>query len=329
MGRAKDKRDIYYRKAKEEGWRARSAFKLLQLDEAFHVLAGVSRVVDLCAAPGSWSQVLSRRVPADAPGRRIVAVDLQDMAPIAGVVQLKGDITKTATAAAIVDALRAAGGLADLVVSDGAPDVTGMHDVDQYLQGQLLLSALNIATFVMRPGAAFVAKVFRGRDVGLLYAQLKVFFPRVAVAKPKSSRSSSIESFVVCQGFAPPPGFVPTMLSPTATGVYRAITVSLSLLHHHHHHFLTPQCFQLRWGFSRALCRSLRAGISTGLKQIAPIRFRTKMTRPLRRCRLCSSPSTRPTVSLPFCAAQVCSKPTSSEEIPPQKIFSFFRQESE
>ena len=100
MGRtSKDKRDIYYRRAKEEGWRARSAFKLLQLDESFNLLEGVNRVVDLCAAPGSWSQVLSRKLIREELTDRekktkIVAVDLQAMAPLPGVLQIQGDITK-------------------------------------------------------------------------------------------------------------------------------------------------------------------------------------------------------------------------------------------
>lgn len=96
MGRtSKDKRDIYYRKAKEEGWRARSAFKLLQIDESFNLFEGVSKVVDLCAAPGSWSQVLSRKlIKKDESTIKIVAVDLQPMAPLPGVIQIKGDITK-------------------------------------------------------------------------------------------------------------------------------------------------------------------------------------------------------------------------------------------
>lgn len=145
MGRtSSDKRDIYYRQAKEQGWRARSAFKLLQLDEDYdlfsgtsrfsaanhvahaHVarLAGVSRAVDLCAAPGSWSQVLSRRLSPDADGRPplVVAVDLQAMSPLPGVTQLQGDITRTETAEKIISFFE--GERADLVVSDGAPDGT-------------------------------------------------------------------------------------------------------------------------------------------------------------------------------------------------------------
>ena len=93
MGRAsKDKRDVYYRRAKEEGWRARSAYKLLQIDDEFGVLHRVRRVVDLCAAPGSWSQVLARRV-AGGEGAAVVAIDLQPMAPIKGVTAIQGDIT--------------------------------------------------------------------------------------------------------------------------------------------------------------------------------------------------------------------------------------------
>ncbi|KAF8772135.1 hypothetical protein HU200_006131 [Digitaria exilis] len=130
MGKAsKDKRDIYYRKAKEEGWRARSAFKLLQIDQEFNIFHGVKRVVDLCAAPGSWSQVLSRNlyVPAkqsldckegDLP--LIVAIDLQPMAPIEGVIQVQGDITNARTAEVVIRHFD--GCKADLVVCDGAPD---------------------------------------------------------------------------------------------------------------------------------------------------------------------------------------------------------------
>ena len=96
MGRtSKDKRDIYYRRAKEEGWRARSAFKLLQLDESFNLFEGAKKVVDLCAAPGSWSQVLSRKLLKNGKDEtKIVAVDLQVMAPLPGVIQIQGDITK-------------------------------------------------------------------------------------------------------------------------------------------------------------------------------------------------------------------------------------------
>ena len=220
MGKtSKDKRDIYYRKAKEIGFRARSAFKLLQIDEDYTIFNDdVTRVVDLCAAPGSWSQVLSSKLYSTAEEAhdcmargepRVVSVDLQEMAAIPGVVCLVGDITSKETAEDIIKHFQ--GRLADLVVCDGAPDVTGLHDIDEYMQAQLLLAALNITTNTLRIGGSFVAKIFRGKDVSLLYSQLRCFFKEVTVAKPKSSRNSSIESFVVCRGFNPPVGFVPSM----------------------------------------------------------------------------------------------------------------------
>ncbi|XP_013732271.2 putative tRNA (cytidine(32)/guanosine(34)-2'-O)-methyltransferase isoform X5 [Brassica napus] len=139
--------DIYYRKAKEEGWRARSAFKLLQIDEAFNIFQGVKRVVDLCAAPGSWSQVLSRQLylPAKSSAESkegdvplIVAIDLQPMSPIEGVIQVQGDITNARTAQLVIRHFD--GSKADLVVCDGAPDVTGLHDMDEFVQSQLILA---------------------------------------------------------------------------------------------------------------------------------------------------------------------------------------------
>ncbi|KAA3455030.1 FtsJ-like methyltransferase family protein [Gossypium australe] len=265
MGKAsRDKRDIYYRKAKEEGWRARSAFKLLQIDEEFNIFEGVKRVVDLCAAPGSWSQVLSRKLylpskqsPVSKDGELplIVAIDLQPMAPIEGVIQVQGDITNARTAEVVrtsffilidlfnlfepilfiecvymtsisfviylshLQVIRHFDGCkADLVVCDGAPDacfilsgfaVTGLHDMDEFVQSQLILAGLTIVTHILRPGGKFIAKIFRGKDTSLLYCQLKLFFPVVTFAKPKSSRNSSIEAFAVCENYSPPEGFNP------------------------------------------------------------------------------------------------------------------------
>lgn len=271
MGKSsKDKRDAYYRLAKEEGWRARSAYKLLQIDEEFNLFEGVTRVVDLCAAPGSWSQVLSRvlikgekfgrtglqekqeatqryalgldkKEPAEneatAPavkkllkpreGVKIVAIDLQPMSPLEGVTTLRADITHPSTIPLMLKALdpdtydptaTTGSSPVDLVISDGAPDVTGLHDLDIYVQSQLLWAALNLALCVLKPGGKFVAKIFRGKDVDLLYAQLKIVFQRVRVAKPRSSRASSIEAFVVCEGFCPPKGFKASLDKPLGAG---------------------------------------------------------------------------------------------------------------
>ncbi|XP_042415927.1 putative tRNA (cytidine(32)/guanosine(34)-2'-O)-methyltransferase isoform X2 [Zingiber officinale] len=178
------------------------------------ILLGVKRVVDLCAAPGSWSQVLSRKlyVPAklssasrDADLPLIVAIDLQPMAPIEGVIQVQGDITNARTAEVVIRHFD--GCKADLVVCDGAPDVTGLHDMDEFVQSQLILAALTIVTHVLRVGGKFIAKIFRGKDTSLLYCQLKLFFSQVTFAKPKSSRNSSIEAFAVCENYSPPQGF--------------------------------------------------------------------------------------------------------------------------
>ena len=194
-------------------YRARSAYKLLQLDEQFDLLnESVVRAVDLCAAPGSWSQVLTARLHRPGVDARIVAVDLQEMSPIEGVITLQGDITSYQTVQAVISAC--GGELADLVICDGAPDVTGLHDLDEYVQFQLLLSALNISTLLLRSGGTFVAKVFRGENIDLLIAKLRIFFADgVWVAKPKSSRNSSIECFIVGKGFCMPAGYVPE-LSP-------------------------------------------------------------------------------------------------------------------
>ncbi|KAG5487941.1 hypothetical protein LSCM1_08256 [Leishmania martiniquensis] len=263
MGRAsKDKRDIYYRKAKEEGYRARSAYKLLQIHEEFNILDPAqirTGAVDLCAAPGSWSQVLAqhfKRIGANAaaaaapppPPPRVVAVDLQEMAPIDGVTILQGDITAEGTAQEIVRLLNASessgvrslddeqqqpasgpstsppspplptGPLrkADIVVCDGAPDVTGMHELDEYLQHHLLLAALHITTLVLRAGGCFLTKMFRGPNTAFLVAKSEIFFAQVRVVKPKSSRNASMESFLLCQGFQMPPGYVPRLLDAAA-----------------------------------------------------------------------------------------------------------------
>ncbi|CAN1134423.1 Putative tRNA (cytidine(32)/guanosine(34)-2'-O)-methyltransferase [Linum perenne] len=209
MGKAsRDKRDIYYRKAKEEGWRARSAFKLLQIDEEFNIFEGVKRVVDLCAAPGSWSQVILDTSIEDEDLPLIVAIDLQPMAPIEGVLQVQGDITNARTAEVVIRHFD--GCKADLVVCDGAPDGNQLYYcLFQFQCAWRSLQGLTIVTHILREGGKFIAKIFRGKDTSLLYCQLKLFFPLVTFAKPKSSRNSSIEAFAVCENYSPPEGFNP------------------------------------------------------------------------------------------------------------------------
>jgi tRNA (cytidine32/guanosine34-2'-O)-methyltransferase len=215
MGRAsKDKRDVYYRKAKAMGYRARSAFKLQALDEEFDLLSGATNIIDLCAAPGSWSQYIARRLRElkREDDAKVVAIDLQAIEPIHGIHMLQADITEPRTLQTVSEFF---GGLqADTVLSDGAPDVTGLHDLDEYVQATLVMTALNFALHMLKPGGSFVAKVFRQKDTDLLYAQLRIFFPDVVICKPRSSRNSSIEAFVVCRRFTPVEGYIPAILSP-------------------------------------------------------------------------------------------------------------------
>jgi tRNA (cytidine32/guanosine34-2'-O)-methyltransferase len=159
---------------------------------------------------------------------KIVAIDLQPMSPLQGITTLRADITHPATVPLLLRALdpsydptsksQHASHPVDLVLSDGAPDVTGLHDLDIYVQSQLLFAALNLALCVLRPGGKFVAKIFRGRNVDLLFAQLKIFFERVVVAKPRSSRASSVEAFIVCLNFQPPEGFKASLEEPMGVG---------------------------------------------------------------------------------------------------------------
>lgn len=162
--------------------------------------------MDLCAAPGSWSQVLAKRLNEKARHTNdvalIVAVDLQTMAPIEGVTLIQSDITNPETARMIIKHFQDR--KAQLVVCDGAPDVTGQHDLDEFIQSQLLTAALDINKLILEKGGTFVAKIFRGRDITLMIAQFREYFEQVQVVKPKSSRTSSIESFIVCQNFEIP-----------------------------------------------------------------------------------------------------------------------------
>ena len=214
MDSVTSQRDTFYRAAKQQGWRARSAFKLIQVAEHFHLFDNVKRIVDLCAAPGSWSQVCAQRLE-KVEGSRIVAVDLQPMAPIPGVVQIRGDITSPATAEAVIAAME--GEKAQLIISDGAPDVTGLHDLDEFMQSQLVFAAFNIACFMLEEGGTFMAKVFTGRDIQDLFSSLSPFFETVTTMKPRASRVASLESFIVCQGFKLPDGYKPQLTSDPMT----------------------------------------------------------------------------------------------------------------
>ncbi len=190
--------DPYVARAQAEGYRSRSAFKLAEIDEAHHILKPGMRVVDLGAAPGGWSQIAAERVGARDGQGTVVAVDLQDIEAIAGVTVLKCDFLADAAPAAI---RAAAGGPADVVLSDMAPATTGHRPTDHLRIMALAEAALDFARDVLRPGGSFLAKVFQGGTEAELLAAMKRDFAKVRHVKPKASRSDSAELFVLATGF--------------------------------------------------------------------------------------------------------------------------------
>ena len=209
------KRDIYYRKAKEEGFRARSVYKLKEIHYNYNILSpSSSKFVDLCAAPGSWTQML-RILTKSNKNAKIVSVDIQHIVPIEGVTIIKGDITRQDTIEKILSNFNDE--KIDVVIFDGAPDVTGLIDVDMYLQVELIIFALVIVMKLLKKGGIFVAKMFKVGAVDdmkeiirdnlyavksdFYYEKVKILFDNVFYFKPSSSRASSHETYLICENF--------------------------------------------------------------------------------------------------------------------------------
>ena len=190
--------DPYVAEAKRQGYRSRAAFKLIELDDRFHLLKRGARIVDLGAAPGGWSQVAAERIGAAAGHGKIVALDLLAMEPIPGVAILEQDFLDPAAPSAIEAAL---GGSADLVLSDMAAPATGHAATDHLRIVALAEEAFAFAETILKPGGAFVAKVFQGGAEGDLLAALKRAFAEVRHAKPAASRAESAETYVVAKGY--------------------------------------------------------------------------------------------------------------------------------
>jgi len=189
--------DPYVARAHAEGYRARSAYKLMELDDRYHLLAPGRRVIDLGAAPGGWSQVAVERTQATA-ARPVVAIDYLDMEALKGVIVLKQDFLD----ADAPDAIRAAlGGPADVVLSDMAAPTTGHRQTDHIRTMALCEAAADFAATVLRPGGDFLAKAFQGGAEGELLARLKREFKTVHHAKPPASRAQSVELYLVAKGF--------------------------------------------------------------------------------------------------------------------------------
>jgi 23S rRNA (uridine2552-2'-O)-methyltransferase len=187
--------DPYVHAAKSEGWRSRAAYKLLELDQKFRVLRKGARVLDLGSAPGGWSQVAAKA------GAVVVAADVLDMEPVPGVTFFVADLTDNATPTLLEEAL---GGPADLVMSDMAAPTTGHRETDHIRTLALVEIALDVAEESLRPGGAFIAKVFQGGATGTLLARIKKSFTTVKHVKPPASRSDSVELYLVATGFKAP-----------------------------------------------------------------------------------------------------------------------------
>jgi cell division protein FtsJ len=179
MGKiAKDKRDIYYRLAKENSYRSRSAFKLKQIDQRFNLLDKCYNVVDLCAAPGGWTQIVSENLSKNNKEKtNIISVDLQKFDEIKRVTQVIGDITKNETLEKILKNTQ--NSKVDLVLSDCAPDISGLNEFDSYIQFQLVLASLNISIRLLAESGCFIGKIFRGKHLSKMIFIAKKIFKKV------------------------------------------------------------------------------------------------------------------------------------------------------
>ena len=189
--RKEQSQDRYFQQAKKDGYRARSAYKLLEINDKFHLIRPGARILDLGAAPGSWSQVAARLGKAS----KIVAVDLQPMQPLPGVQTIQADITQPETIARIEEVLPDG---ADLVLSDVAPAASGVRLVDHARSIQLAEASLKIALHFLKANGAFAVKVFQGEDFLDFVARAKQSFETVRVFRPDASRKESDEHYVVC-----------------------------------------------------------------------------------------------------------------------------------
>lgn len=187
--------DPYVQRSKKEGYRSRAAYKLIEIDDRDRILAPGAVVVDLGAAPGGWTQVSVKRA---GPKGRVVAIDLLEMEPVAGATFLRGDFAGPAGLAAVEAAL--AGARVDAVLSDMSPNISGIAITDQARSMALAELARDFALAHLKPGGAFLVKLFQGAGYEEFHRSLRAAFAKVVVRKPDASRGESAELYLLARG---------------------------------------------------------------------------------------------------------------------------------
>ena len=188
----KQRRDIYVRQSKVDGYRARSAYKLIELDEKFKIFKGGINVIDIGAAPGSWSQYASKVIK----NGKLISIDLKPMDKIEHTIQIKGDFTELSTQNQIKEILTKK---IDVIMSDMAVNTTGIKNIDAIQTGELCMASMVFSQQVIKKKGFFISKIFMGSSFNEIVALGKKIYKEVKVFKPKSSRKDSKESFIICK----------------------------------------------------------------------------------------------------------------------------------
>ena len=188
----KQKRDIYVRQSKVDGYRARSAYKLIEIDEKFKILKGGMSVIDIGAAPGSWSQYASKKIK----NGKVISIDLKKMEEIRNTIQIKGDFTEIDVQQKIKSFLNKK---IDVIMSDMAVNTTGIKNIDSIQTGELCKEAMIFSKDLISDKGFFISKIFMGGSFNEIVALGKKIFKEAKVFKPKSSRKDSKESFIICK----------------------------------------------------------------------------------------------------------------------------------
>ncbi len=188
----KQRRDIYVRQSKVEGYRSRAVYKLQEIDEKFKIIKNGISLIDLGAAPGSWSQYAAKKIK----NGKILSIDLNEIKNIGNTFQLKGDFTESKYKSEIKEYF---GGKVDVVLSDMAVNTTGNKNLDSIYTGELCIGAMNFSKEILCNNGKFISKIFMGSTFNEIVSQAKKIFKESKVFKPAASRKSSKESFIICK----------------------------------------------------------------------------------------------------------------------------------